>query len=162
MTHIVVKYMPYMGEPWFAMLLQACQRENNARVAARLNVSGSTVGQVLRGTGEYGTGKASTQRLAQRVLHRFGSYECPHLTEQYGEPRVITSDECRAVAHRATPPIGSPGLMSHWRACNSCPHKALSAPPAPKPATARNGVRPATADELASAGTTSTSTGSNP
>lgn len=132
MTRAALQQLPYMAEPWYPMLRAACEREGQRKVAARLGVSDSTISQVMRGTGAYGSGKASTTKLADRVVHKFGNFECPHLTEQYGEPRVISAAECRTYAHRATPPIGSPGLMQHWRACNTCPHKALSAPPAPK------------------------------
>lgn len=131
-TRAVVRHMAYMADPAYAMLVAACDREDQATVAGRLGVSGSTVSQVLRGSGQYGTGAASPQRLFDRVVHKFGAYECPHLSQQYAEPRVITAAECRSYAHRATPPIGSPGLMAHWRACATCPHKALSAPAAPK------------------------------
>lgn len=140
------KVCAYMSEPWFAMLVEACKREDQRRVGQRLGVSDSVISQALRGTGAYGSGKASTTRLADRVVHKFGSFECPHLTEQYGEQRVITAAECRSYAHRATPPIGSPGLMQHWRACASCPHKPLSAPPVPrdpKPRSPRTAAQPA-------------------
>lgn len=132
MSREPVKPMPYMDEAWFFLLRAACEREGQRKVAARLGVSDSVVSQVMRATGAYGNGSASTRNLADRVVHKFGNFECPHLTEQYGEPRVISAAECRSYAHRATPPIGSPGLMQHWRACNTCPHKPLSAPPAPK------------------------------
>lgn len=132
-TRPPARHMAYMHEPWYGLLSAACEREDQRKVAQRMGVSDSMVSQALRGTGAYGNGKASTKKLADRVLHKFGSYECPHLTEQYGEPRVITAAECRSYAHRATPPIGSPGLMQHWRACATCPHKPLSAPPVLKP-----------------------------
>lgn len=128
----MTQLMSYMAEPWFALLQAACQRENKSRVALRLGVSAAAVGQVLNGSGNYGNGKASPAKLAERVLHKFGSYECPHLTEMFAEPRVITADECRTHAHRETVPIGSPGAMAHWRACNTCPHKPLAAPAVPK------------------------------
>lgn len=128
----MTQLMPYMAEPWFALLQAACQRENKSRVALRLGVSAAAVGQVLNGSGNYGNGKASPAKLAERVLHKFGSYECPHLTEMFAEPRVITADECRTHAHRETVPIGSPGAMAHWRACHTCPHKPLAAPAVPK------------------------------
>lgn len=152
----VVRHMAYMSDPAYAMLAAACDREDQAKVAARLGVSGSTVSQVLRGSGEYGTGRAKTDRLFERVVHKFGSYECPHLTEMYAEPRVITAAECRSYAHRATPPIGSPGLMSHWRACATCPHKALSAPAAPKPPVPRKKAPGGPASPLAEAFTPTT------
>lgn len=130
----------YMLQPWYKLLRAACEREDQKSVASRLGVSESTVSQVVRGSGHYGTGKAKTDKIASKVLHKFGSYPCPHLTEVYGEERVITADECRSHAHRATAPIGSPGLLSHWRACAVCPHKAMSAP-ADKPGDS-NPARP--------------------
>jgi transcriptional regulator with XRE-family HTH domain len=97
----MTQLMPYMAEPWFALLQAACQRENKSKVALRLGVSPAAVGQVLNGSGNYGNGKASPVKLAERVLHKFGSYECPHLTEMFAEPRVITADEAdgRGPAH---------------------------------------------------------------
>lgn len=127
-----VKHMPYMDDPRFAMLQAACEREDQRTVAQRVGVSDSVISQVLRGTGAYGSGAASPVRLFDKVEHKFGSYECPHLTEVYSEPRVITAAECRTYAHRASAPTSSPGLMDHWRACSTCPHKALSAPAVPK------------------------------
>lgn len=124
--------LPYMAEPWFALLQGACERENKSKVALRLGVSPAAVGQVLNGSGNYGNGKASPAKLAERVLHKFGSYECPHLTEMFAEARVITAAECRTHAHREAAPIGSPGAMAHWRACNTCPHKPLVAAAVPK------------------------------
>lgn len=153
-----LKQMPYMAEPWFALLQAACEREDQRKVAARVGCSDSVISQVMRGTGAYGSGAASTARVADRVLHKFGSYECPHLTEVYSESRVITAAECRTYAHRATPPIGSPGLMDHWRACASCPHKPLSAPPEPKPSKHRKGK----ADEAPAAMPTTATAGQEP
>lgn len=121
-----------MEDPRFALLRQAAQREPRAKVAERLGVSGSVVTQVLNGTGLYGEGKASPERVLEKALHKFGHFECPHLTERFAEPKVISADECRTHAHRATPPIGSPQALNHWRACATCPHKPLSAPALPR------------------------------
>lgn len=139
-----VKVMPYMDDPRFAMLQAACEREDQRKVAARIGCSDSVISQVMRGTGAYGSGAASPARLFDKVEHKFGSYECPHLTEVYSEPRVITAAECRAYAHRATAPTSSPGLMDHWRACAACPHKPLSAPPVPKVPKPRKATATAT------------------
>jgi hypothetical protein len=136
---------PYRTEPWFALFEARCRAEPHKTVAARLGVSDSVISQVLHSTGAYGSGKASTAKLAEKVLHKFGSYECPHLTAEYGEPRVISADECRMYAHR-NPPIGAPGALSHWRACTTCPHKPLSAPaPPPRPPIPRKGKATAVA-----------------
>ena len=127
---------PYMAERWYQLLSEACRRENQRLVATRLGINPSTVGQVLHGSGLYGTGQASTARVATRVLHTFGSYECPHLTARFEEPRHVTAEECRAYAHRPVP-AGSPGDLEHWRACNACEHKPLSAPPVVRPPVPR-------------------------
>lgn len=121
--------MTYKNEPWFSLLQTACQSQLRCKVAEALGVSAPTLSQVLNGSGKYGTGEASTAKLADRVMHTFGRYECPHLTEQNGSPHVITSDECRVFAHRPAP-VGSPRDMQHWQSCNTCPHKAHTAAPA--------------------------------
>lgn len=119
--------MPYMDEPWFVLLHDACEKSSRTDLAKRLGVAQPTVCQVLNGSGLYGTGQASPARLAEKVVHLLGQYVCPHLSEQHGESRVISADECRVYAHR-NPPIGSPRDLAHWQACRRCPHFALSAP----------------------------------
>jgi transcriptional regulator with XRE-family HTH domain len=134
-----MKQLPYSHEAWYGLLLAACQRETRARIAERLGVSPSVVTQVLNGSGLYGTGQASTARLAAKVLHKFGSYVCPHLTAMFAEERHISAAECRTHAHAATAPIGSPGQLAHWRACSTCEHKPQTAPAAPRPVRKRKG-----------------------
>ncbi|HEX7865979.1 MAG TPA: hypothetical protein VF555_13590 [Variovorax sp.] len=63
---------PYMGEAWFALLRNACAGQRRSEVAARLRLSAAAVSQVLNGSGKYGAGKASTDRIARRVLDTFG------------------------------------------------------------------------------------------
>ncbi|CAN5437350.1 hypothetical protein BH10PSE18_BH10PSE18_18850 [soil metagenome] len=119
----------YMAEPWFALLQSRCLPGQRSKVAIALGISAPTLSQVLNGSGEYGKGSAGTGRIADRVIHTFGRYPCPHLTaESSGEVVVVTADECRGYAHRE-PPTGSPRAMQHWQACHQCPHKAASAPP---------------------------------
>lgn len=120
--------MTYENEPWFALLQTACQSQQRKKVAEILGISPPLLSQVLNGSGKYGSGEASTAKLADRVMHTYGRYDCPHLTEQNGVPHVITSEECRVFAHRPAP-IGSPRDMQHWQSCNACPHKAHTAPP---------------------------------
>ena len=129
----------YMDEPWFALLQAACDRTGNrSAVAATLGVSAPTVYQVLNGSGLYGKGTASTKRLADKVLHQLGSYDCPHLSEQNNQAHVITADECRGYAHRNAP-TGSPRAMAHWQACRKCEHRHKSAPPVARPVIPRKG-----------------------
>lgn len=129
----------YSSEPWFAQLKDACTRMPKKDVATALGVSAPVISQVLNASGKYGTGEASTQKLAARVVHTFGSYTCPHLSEQHGEAKTITAEQCRTYAHRPAP-AGSPRDMQHWQACNRCAHKAHSAPQSPREYKARGDI----------------------
>lgn len=123
----------YMTEQWFDLLRDACKRLARKDVAEAIGVSAPVVSQALNGSGKYGSGQASTDKLAQKVMHTFGQYKCPHLSEQAtdGQAVIITAEQCRGYAHRDAP-TASARDMRHWQACNSCPHKALTAPPQPR------------------------------
>ncbi len=123
----------YMAESWYSLLKTRCVGGNRSKVALALGISAPTLSQVLNGSGKYGTGEAKTDRVADRVMHTYGRYVCPHLTSETGGDQVVhvTADECRGFAHRE-PPTGSPREMQHWQACHQCPHKAASAPPQPR------------------------------
>ncbi len=100
-------WMAYMDEPWFNVLKAACKASSQRKVAERLDVSNGTISQVINGTGLYGTGKARTEQIAQRVLHRLESWACPYLSERStdGQPVVINGEQCRAHAHRNAPSL---------------------------------------------------------
>lgn len=116
--------LSYQQEPWFALLLSRTEGTQRSQVAKQLGISPATLSQVLNGSGLYGTGQASTERIADKVTHTFGRYTCPHLTEEAaGEPQVVTAEQCRG------------------HACQ-CPHKAASAPPVPRAIHPRNKVIP--------------------
>jgi DNA-binding transcriptional regulator YdaS (Cro superfamily) len=124
--------MKYKSEGWFVLLQNAAKAISRKAVADALGASPAQVSQVLNGTGKYGSGQCSTDRIAEKVLHTFGQFACPHLSEQAnGQAIVITAEQCRGYAHRPAP-TGSPRDMQHWQACNSCPHKAHTAPPKPR------------------------------
>lgn len=130
----MTKKLAYQGEPWFALLSDRINQPGTVRahVAQQLGISRSALSQVLNGSGAYGSGAASTARIADRVRHTFGCYPCPHLTaESSGEKCVITADQCRAFAHRPAP-TASPRDMQHWQACRQCSHREASAPPRTK------------------------------
>ena len=119
----------YMQEHWFALLKSRCAGAVHAHIALALGISRTALSMILNGTGPYGEGQASTDRIAERVIHTYGRYVCPHLTEEEGgDERVITAEQCRAIAHRS-PPTASPRDMQHWQACRKCPHREASAPP---------------------------------
>ena len=130
--------LSYQQEPWFALLLSRTEGTQRSLIAKQLGISPATLSQVLNGSGLYGTGQASTERIADKVTHTFGRYTCPHLTEEAaGEPQVVTAEQCRGYAHSA-PPTGSPRAMQHWQACRQCKHLAASAPPMPRAMQRRN------------------------
>ena len=132
---------PYMSESWFELLQQRTEGQKRTQVAKTLGISPATLSQVLNGSGEYGKGTASTARVADKVVHTFGRYVCPHLTEEAGGvSQEVTADQCRAHAHRSAP--STPRDMRHWQACNQCPHKAASAPPVARVVQPRNKVIP--------------------
>ena len=132
---------PYMSESWFELLQKRTEGQQRTQVAKTLGISPATLSQVLNGSGEYGKGTASTARVADKVVHTFGRYVCPHLTEEAGGvSQEVTADQCRAHAHRSAP--STPRDMRHWQACNQCPHKAASAPPVARVVQPRNKVIP--------------------
>lgn len=124
--------LPYQATPWFALLSERAGRPGavRAHIARQLGISPAALSQVLNGSGAYGSGAASTARIAERVVRTFGGYACPHLSaEAGGEPRQVTVEQCRAFAHRPAP-TASPRDMQHWQACRQCPRRDTSAPPA--------------------------------
>ena len=132
---------PYMSESWFELLQKRTEGQKRTQVAKTLGISPATLSQVLNGSGEYGKGTASTARVADKVIHTFGRYVCPHLTEEAGGvSQEVTADQCRAHAHRSAP--STPRDMRHWQACTQCPHKAASAPPVARVVQPRNKVIP--------------------
>ena len=123
----------YMSEAWFALLRSRVDQPGavRAHIAKLLGIGPAALSQVLNASGQYGTGAASTERIANRVIHTFGRYECPHLTDEAGGvAQVITAEQCRSYAHRAAPT--APREMKHWQACHQCKHMAMSAPPTPR------------------------------
>ena len=95
---------PYMSESWFELLQKRTEGQKRTQVAKTLGISPATLSQVLNGSGEYGKGTASTARVADKVVHTFGRYVCPHLTEEAGGvSQEVTADQCRAHAHRSAP-----------------------------------------------------------
>ena len=126
--------LAYQTEPWFLMLSDRVQQPGavRAHIARQLGISAAALSQVLNSSGCYGNGTASTSRIAEKVVHTFGRYACPHLTaEAAGEDQVITAEQCRAFAHREAP-TSSPREMQHWQACRQCKHREASAPPVPR------------------------------
>jgi hypothetical protein len=99
-----------------------------ADTARRVGVCRATVSQILNGCGPYGTGKASTAKVAEKVMNTIGLVACPFLTRERGEEHRITGLQCREYAYRSNPPTNSPRDMRHWRACQGCDKRVRPAP----------------------------------
>ena len=142
--------LPYMQDPWFSLLLDRCKATARVRIAERLGISQTALSMVINGTGPYGAGAASTTHIAERVIHTFGRYTCPHLSADAGgnEEIEVTAERCRSYAHRP-PPTGSPRAMQHWQACLQCPHREASAPPVERNPVPRKPARALSANPTA-------------
>jgi transcriptional regulator with XRE-family HTH domain len=91
-----------------------------SKTAKRVGVSRPTISQILNGIGHYGSGRASTAKVEEKVMHTIGMVACPFLAEYHGTEHRITGLQCREHAYRENPPTNSPRDMQHWRACQAC------------------------------------------
>ena len=108
------------------------------KTAQRVGVSRPALSQILNGSGPYGSGKASTARVEEKVMNTIGLVACPFLSTYHGEEHRITGLQCREYAYRVNPPTNIPREMQHWRACQGCdkrvkPAGIIAAPVALKP-----------------------------
>lgn len=100
-----------MNADWKALLAAAVEKTSITQVAAKLDVSRTTISLVMGG--KY---PARTDRIAAKVLDIYARLICPHTGID------ISHAECRATATGATP-TSSPQAMRQWRACQGCAHK---------------------------------------
>jgi hypothetical protein len=98
---------------WLDLLRAAVAGSSQAQVARELGVSATAVSLLL--AEKY---PARTDKLADRVLLRYGRIHCPYLDEE------IAFSACRD-HHDRPAPTSSPFAMRHWRACQSCAHNKL-------------------------------------
>ena len=127
---------PYVTEAWYTLLVATCHKKKRDAVAKELGVSAPLISQVLNGSGKYATGEASTERLAQRVLHTYAPFICPYLSADRGEEVLLDAQQCRSHAHREAP-TSNPRTMQHWQACHQCEHRPYTAPVVPRPVIKR-------------------------
>ncbi|WP_215782044.1 XRE family transcriptional regulator [Paludibacterium sp. B53371] len=100
------------SEPhWMALLRAEAQRTSMRAVASALGYSPTTVSLVL--SGKY---PGKTDRIAKAVLALLDVVECPHI----GQSMPLA--ECHGLA-LAPAPTHHPMKLSHWRACQGCPHR---------------------------------------
>ncbi len=100
-----------MSEDWIAVLEKRCRASSQAAVARELDVSASTVNQVIKGT--Y---KASTDRIEMIVRGKFmaETVRCPLLG-------VIASHDC-ASNQRRKQVTANPMRARLARTCPTCPN----------------------------------------
>ena len=118
---------PYITEPWYTLLVATSHKCKRKEVADALGVSAPLISQVLNGSGKYATGEASTNELAQKVLHTYAPFACPYLSADQGEEVLLDAAQCRSYAHRDAPTT-NPLTMQHWQACRVCEHRPYTAP----------------------------------
>jgi len=108
--------------------------------AARVGIARSSLSALINATASspYSTGKASTAKVAERVMNTIGLFACPFLSEYHGAEHRISGLQCREFAYRENPPTNAPREMQHWRSCQSC-EKRVKQAEAPKPPRKRDG-----------------------
>ncbi|AOJ10575.1 helix-turn-helix domain-containing protein [Burkholderia mayonis] len=100
-----------LAEQWLTLLRSAVAASTQTDVARKLDLSRTTISLVL--SGKY---PGKTDRVAARVLRVFGQVKCKHTAE------LVTLAVCLDFAARR-PPVNNPLALSHWRTCQSCPHR---------------------------------------
>lgn len=100
---------------WRQLLIDKVSASSKTQVALDLGVSRTAISLIVHD--KY---PADTKHIAHKVLDIYGRIRCPHLD------RDISQAECREY-HNAEPPTSSPRAMKHWRACQSCMQKAMTA-----------------------------------
>ncbi|MFL7904712.1 hypothetical protein ACJ41P_26530 [Azospirillum argentinense] len=97
-------------EAAMALLRERVKQTSVSATARDLGYSRPAVSMAL--SGSYAGG---LDRMARRVLERFGDVSCPHLSTP------IPAADC--AEHRSRPmPTGSARSFQHWQACRRCPH----------------------------------------
>ncbi|WP_416053100.1 MarR family transcriptional regulator [Cupriavidus basilensis] len=112
----------YMSEPWFEGLQREIKASTQRAVAERMGVSRPTLSVLVNGLGEYGAGKAKTDRIETRYRQAFEQISCPHTGETVG------AQHCREKALRQAP-THNPLQLNHWKACQDCRYKPAAIAP---------------------------------
>lgn len=93
-----------------------------SKTAIRVGIARSGLSAIINATASspYANGKASTAKVAERVMNTIGLVACPFLSEYHGAEQRITGLQCREYAYRENPPTSAPREMQHWRSCQGC------------------------------------------
>lgn len=115
---------PYMQADWFIGLRREVDGSTQAIVAQRMGIARSTLTVLLRGLGEYGAGRAKTDRIERLYRQTYERITCPATCKQ------VDIDHCRATALLPAP-TQNPLKLNLWKACQQCEFK-------PKPRKAQD------------------------
>lgn len=97
---------------WMEVLRTRCAQTSQARVAAEIGMSATTVSQVL--AGKYGADLNRVRERVEGALMR-RTVECPVLGE-------LPRNQC--LDHQGRPfAATNPQRVMLWRACRGCPHR---------------------------------------
>ena len=113
------RHQPYMGERWFALLLQAVADDprGKAGVVERLEAAGAVrVGRTQLSLVINGRYPASTRRLAAKVLTVFDRRPCPYLGVE------VPIEHCLEL-NSGPAPTWDPAALDQRRCCHTCPYQ---------------------------------------
>lgn len=102
---------PYMQEQWFAILKARVDVSSRSSVARDLGYSTTAISLIMNG--KYA---GSTDKVSTRVLEVYTRIACPHTGAEMPLLMCIETANGKAPTH-------NPMKMSHWRACQHCPHR---------------------------------------
>lgn len=107
---------PYMQTEWFQGLRREVDASTQSAVALRMGIARSTLTVLLRGLGEYGAGRAKTDRIERLYRQTFELITCPATCQQ------VDIEHCRETALGAAP-THNPRKLNQWKACQQCAFK---------------------------------------
>lgn len=104
---------PYMQTDWFEGLRREVKASTQAAVAERMGIARPTLTILLRGLGEYGAGRAKTDRIERLYRQTFERITCPATCKQ------VDIEHCRDTA-LVPAPMHNPHKLNLWKACQKC------------------------------------------
>lgn len=115
------KQPAYMQTEWFNGLKKEIAAASVTAVAARLDISRTTLSVFVNGKGLYGTGGAKPDAIELRYRRVFEQLVCTHTGA------LVGVQHCRDIALRPAP-THNPLQMVQWQTCQQCTYKPRPVP----------------------------------
>ncbi len=115
------KQPAYMQAEWFNGLKKEISATSVTAVAARLDISRTTLSVFINGKGLYGSGGAKPDAIELRYRRVFEQLVCSHTGA------LVGVQHCREVALRPAP-THNPLQMVQWQTCQQCGYKPAALP----------------------------------